>query len=125
MKVFLIIRPFSVVYLSKISTQFASLFTSSYVFYWKEFFPDTPLKYPPFFDGRVVMYPTLQNMKDYLSWRQADCHINNLYNTCFWNLVNNGGKTRQEAEKYLLVRKSFFENIEGFVFFLMSNFLQN
>ena len=25
------------------------------------------------FDGRVVLYPTEKNLRDYLSWRQADC----------------------------------------------------
>ncbi len=32
-----------------------------------------PLLYPPQFDGRVVAYPTLKCLRDYLSWRQADC----------------------------------------------------
>lgn len=36
-----------------------------------------------------------------MSWRQADCHINNLYNTCFWVLVQQGGKTETEAEAAL------------------------
>ena len=54
-------------------TNVVSLFSSSYVFYWPEFFTDTQLQYPPAFDARVVLYPTDQNLKDYLSWRQADC----------------------------------------------------
>ncbi|OWK12022.1 THG1L [Cervus elaphus hippelaphus] len=54
---------------------------ASYVFYWRDYFEDQPLLYPPGFDGRVVVYPSNQTLKDYLSWRQADCHINNLYNT--------------------------------------------
>ena len=54
-------------------THISSQFSSSYVFYWKEFFGDQPLLYPPSFDGRVVLYPTNQNLRDYLSWRQADC----------------------------------------------------
>ena len=49
-----------------------------------------PLLYPPSFDARIVLYPSDQNIIDYLSWRQADVHINNLYNTCFWNLVKSG-----------------------------------
>lgn len=40
-------------------------------------------------------------MKDYLSWRQADVHINNLYNTCFWNLVLKKGLKKSEAEERL------------------------
>ena len=37
-------------------------------------------------------------MRDYLSWRQADCHINNLYNTVFWALVLQGGLSNQKAQ---------------------------
>ncbi|KXJ28525.1 putative tRNA(His) guanylyltransferase [Exaiptasia diaphana] len=53
------------------------------------------------FDGRVVLYPCDKNLRDYLSWRQADCHINNLYNTCFWNLVQQGGLSQSKAEERL------------------------
>ncbi|XP_015272928.1 PREDICTED: probable tRNA(His) guanylyltransferase isoform X2 [Gekko japonicus] len=53
------------------------------------------------FDGRVVLYPSDQNLKDYLSWRQADCHINNLYNTVFWSLVQTSGLTPVQAQKRL------------------------
>ncbi|XP_011609121.1 probable tRNA(His) guanylyltransferase isoform X2 [Takifugu rubripes] len=86
---------------SKLMTHVVSQFSSSYVFYWKEFFGDQPLLYPPGFDGRVVLYPTNHNLRDYLSWRQADCHINNLYNTVFWTLVQKGGLTTTEAEDRL------------------------
>ena len=78
-----------------------SLFASSYVFHWGQFFKDLPLKSIPSFDGRAVLYPTDETLKDYLSWRQADCHINNLYNTTFWNLVQNGGLSNQEAGEKL------------------------
>ena len=74
----------------KIVTNIVSLFASSYVFHWTEYFPDKKLIYPPSFDGRAVLYPSIKNMRDYLSWRQADCHINNLYNTVFWTLVQKG-----------------------------------
>lgn len=84
---------------SKILTNVCSLFTSSFLFFWKEFFPEDSLMYPPSFDGRIVIYPTNKNVRDYLSWRQADCHINNLYNTTFWTLVQQGGFSRQEAEE--------------------------
>lgn len=40
-------------------------------------------------------------MRDYLSWRQADCHINNLYNTTFWTLILKGGLSPNEAEERL------------------------
>ncbi|KAJ2790475.1 tRNA-histidine guanylyltransferase 1-like [Coemansia guatemalensis] len=51
------------------------------------------------------MYPSDRIMRDYLCWRQADCHINNMYNTCFWMLVQKGGMTEKEAEKRLKVSK--------------------
>lgn len=86
---------------SKIMTYINSLFSSSYVFFWNEYFKDVKLKYPPAFDSRIVLYPTDENLRDYLSWRQADCHINNLYNTAFWALVLKGGLTNTEAEKRL------------------------
>lgn len=85
----------------KISSYINSLFSSSYVFYWHHYFKDQKLKYPPSFDSRVILYPTDQNLRDYLSWRQADCHINNLYNSTFWALVLKGGLTNSEAEKRL------------------------
>ncbi|KAJ8014894.1 hypothetical protein DPEC_G00020520 [Dallia pectoralis] len=86
---------------SKLMTHVASHFSSSYVFYWKDYFGDQPLLYPPGFDGRVVLYPSNRNLRDYLSWRQADCHINNLYNTVFWTLVQRGGLTTTQAEDRL------------------------
>jgi tRNA(His) guanylyltransferase len=36
------------------------------------------LQYIPSFDARTVCYPTDKNLRDYLSWRQCDCHINNM-----------------------------------------------
>jgi tRNA(His) guanylyltransferase len=78
-----------------------STFTSAYVFYWSKVFVDKELKYPPVFDGRVILYPSAQNLKDYLSWRQVDCHINNLYNTAFWALVLIGKLTRETAHERL------------------------
>ncbi|XP_012886468.1 PREDICTED: probable tRNA(His) guanylyltransferase [Dipodomys ordii] len=86
---------------SKFMTLVASQFASSYVFYWPEYFEDQPLLYPPGFDGRVVVYPNNQTLKDYLSWRQVDCHINNLYNTVFWALVQQAGLTPVQAQERL------------------------
>lgn len=69
---------------------------------WSTFFPDLPLTRPfPTFDGRCVCYPKRKVLRDYLSWRQADCHINNLYNTTFWTMVLVGGMTTTEAEQAL------------------------
>ncbi|WVQ70829.1 hypothetical protein IAR50_000351 [Cryptococcus sp. DSM 104548] len=85
---------------SKINSSVVSLFTSAYVFYWPQFFPETALRYPPTFDGRAVVYPTAREVRDYFSWRQADTHINNLYNTAFWALVHDGCSTA-ESHKIL------------------------
>jgi tRNA(His) 5'-end guanylyltransferase len=101
-----------------------SLFTSAYVFHWNTYLPDTPLSYPPSFDGRVVVYPGKQEARDYFAWRQADsesylglskryaftgsiAHINNLYNTTFWALVQQGEMTAREAETRLKVSSLF------------------
>ncbi|EGD77187.1 tRNA(His) guanylyltransferase [Salpingoeca rosetta] len=91
---------------SKVMSTIVSLFSSTYVMRWSRFMRDKEgrpieLQACPHFDARVVCYPTLQNLKDYLSWRQADCHINNLYNTAFWLLVLKKGLTEQEAESRL------------------------
>uniref|UniRef100_F7F312 tRNA(His) guanylyltransferase n=1 Tax=Monodelphis domestica TaxID=13616 RepID=F7F312_MONDO len=86
---------------SKFMTNAASQFASSYVFYWKDYFKDQDLLYPPAFDGRVVVYPSNQTIKDYLSWRQADCHVNNLYNTVFWMLIQRSKLTPAQAQERL------------------------
>lgn len=87
----------------KIATLFVSLFTSNYVALWPKFFPGVELniKHLPFFDSRCVVYPNLQIIKDYLSWRFVDTHINNLYNTVFWQLIQVCGMTAQESESRL------------------------
>lgn len=36
-------------------------------------------------------------------WLILAGHINNLYNTTFWSLIQQGGMTNQEAEKTLAV----------------------
>ncbi|KAJ3802591.1 Thg1 C terminal domain-containing protein [Lentinula aff. detonsa] len=86
---------------AKIVSTLTSLFTSCYVFHWPKYFPDVPLQYPPSFDGRIVLYPSQREVRDYFAWRQADTHINNLYNTAFWALVQQGGKTTTEAHAIL------------------------
>jgi tRNA(His) guanylyltransferase len=59
---------------SKLVTTVVSTFTAYYVHLWSTFFPDLPLTTPlPSFDGRAVQYPTIQNLRDYMSWRQVDC----------------------------------------------------
>ncbi|PHH92838.1 hypothetical protein CDD83_4510 [Cordyceps sp. RAO-2017] len=87
---------------SKLVSTVVSTFTANYVYCWPTFFPETPLSFPlPTFDGRAVCYPSVQNLRDYLSWRQVDCHINNLYNTTFWALIQLGGLDNKDAEKAL------------------------
>ncbi|KAJ1557257.1 tRNA-histidine guanylyltransferase 1-like, partial [Nowakowskiella sp. JEL0078] len=82
---------------SKLVSNIVSLFTAVYVWKWKEFFGDLELQYPPSFDGRAVLYPDEKSLRDYFSWRQADCHINNLYNTAFWALVQDPKNPRTES----------------------------
>ena len=94
----------------KLVSTVVSTFTAGYIFYWNYIFNTignpmggTPLDpaYLPTFDARAVTYPTTQNLRDYLSWRQVDCHINNLYNTTFWALVQEGNMSTTEAERSL------------------------
>lgn len=85
---------------SNIVSIMVSFFTSMYVMNWKAFFPQKELKYCPAFDGRAVCYPSTEILRDYLAWRQVDCHINNQYNTCFWMLVKSG-KSKSEAQRTL------------------------
>ncbi|KAL1867410.1 tRNA-His guanylyltransferase [Paecilomyces lecythidis] len=87
----------------KLVTTIVSTFTAHYIFKWSTFFPETPLEPSslPSFDGRAVLYPTTANLRDYMSWRQVDCHINNLYNTTFWTMIQKGGMTNTDAEREL------------------------
>lgn len=118
----------------KLTTTIVSTFTAHYIQKWNSFFPERGLESPylPSFDGRAVVYPTTQNLRDYMSWRQVDCefcslaafrflffpmpaygctrthvvcagHINNLYNTTFWAMVKQGGMTNTDAEYELKV----------------------
>ena len=86
---------------SKLVSTVVSTFTAFYVYLWPSFFgpsggvvagrdedgvpivdfstlsiPETQPLAPshlPTFDGRAVCYPSVQNLRDYLSWRQVDC----------------------------------------------------
>ncbi|PWA94480.1 tRNAHis guanylyltransferase [Artemisia annua] len=87
---------------SKLASAICSSFTDAYVSKWKEFFPIKELQYAPRFDGRAVGYKSYKLIRDYLSWRQVDCHVNNRHNTCFWALVKSG-KSRREAQTRLQV----------------------
>ncbi|KAM7493686.1 hypothetical protein LguiB_028295 [Lonicera macranthoides] len=85
---------------SGIVSAIVSFFSSLYVMKWKDFFPKKELKCPPYFDGRAVCYPSSEILRDYLAWRQVDCHINNQYNTCFWMQVKSG-KSKSQAQEDL------------------------
>ena len=87
----------------KLCTLFASLMSTYYMFYWNLEFSEKSIEEDmvPTFDARAVVYPNFQVVRDYFSWRQVDCHINNLYNTAFWNLVKLG-LTPQESEQRLM-----------------------
>ncbi|KAK5012474.1 tRNA-His guanylyltransferase, partial [Cryomyces antarcticus] len=88
---------------AKLTSTVVSTFTAYYVHLWPTYFVDSPLSMPlPSFDGRAVCYPSVGNLRDYCAWRQADCHINNLYNTTFWTLIQQGGMDAKEAEKELV-----------------------
>ena len=104
---------------SKLVSTIVSTFTAVYIHLWSRFLPEIELvsTFLPTFDGRAVCYPSLGNLRDYLSWRQVDCechchlfwmdtdfpmgHINNLYNTTFWALVQQGKMTNAAAENLL------------------------
>jgi len=63
---------------SKIVSVITSCFAASYVRWWGDHMgAATPLRTTPVFDGRAVCYPNAQVLRDYLAWRQVDCHINN------------------------------------------------
>jgi tRNA(His) guanylyltransferase len=84
---------------AKLATSIATAFTAEYCMQWPDFLPNKQLERPyPTFDGRCVCYPKRKILRDYLSWRQADCHINNLYNTTFWTMVLKGGMSATDAE---------------------------
>ncbi|EXJ86887.1 tRNA(His) guanylyltransferase [Capronia epimyces CBS 606.96] len=102
---------------AKLVTTVVSTFTAAYVALWPSTFEASgggvgdgdgggggdalSLTMLPTFDGRAVCYPSWGNLRDYLSWRQVDCHINNLYNTTFWALVQQGGMSPTAAEEHL------------------------
>ena len=69
------------------------------------------LKYPPAFDSRCVLYTSDEEIKDYLKWRQVDCHVNNLYNTTFYALTGKYAKWHvDEASNRYRPEIAEFEN---------------
>lgn len=76
---------------SKLLSVLVSFFTSVFVKKWKDFFPQK-LRFAPSFRARVVQCPTLEVLQTYLDWRQRECHLNYLYDTCLWNLIRMEGR---------------------------------
>ena len=72
---------------NKLTSIVPSLFSAAFVRHWKHFFPDCELRVDPCFDARTILLPTSLALRDYLSWRQVDCHVNNLYNSTFHALT--------------------------------------
>ena len=63
---------------SKLVSLLTSCFTSNYVRLWPRVMgAERDLLASPVFDGRAVLYPSETAVRDYLSWRQVDTHINN------------------------------------------------
>ncbi|OBA23626.1 tRNAHis guanylyltransferase [Metschnikowia bicuspidata var. bicuspidata NRRL YB-4993] len=87
----------------KLISTFASFMSVNYVMHWNAEFSDNQIRKErlPTFDARAVVYPNSGIVRDYFSWRQVDCHINNLYNTAFWGLIQKCNMTRQDAENKL------------------------
>ena len=60
---------------AKLVSTIVSTFTAFYVHLWAKFMKGVELETEllPTFDGRVVCYPSVGNLRDYLRWRQVDC----------------------------------------------------
>lgn len=59
---------------AKLATSISTAFSVEYCMQWGKFFEGQELERPfPTFDGRCVLYPKKSILRDYLSWRQADC----------------------------------------------------
>ena len=93
----------------KIVSTVASLFTSSFVLGWPTFFPTLKMESLPSFDSRVVLYPNLDIVRDYLCWRQADTHINCLYNYTL-RALERGGMNPTDATQFLRGTESAEKN---------------
>jgi len=87
---------------SKLLSVTVSLFTSAFVCGWAGHLGgSTPLRDTPSFDARLVVLPSFRHVRDYLAWRQVDCHVNCQYNTAFWLLVQKDKLSLDDAHKTL------------------------
>ncbi|XBJ15700.1 hypothetical protein VPH35_007523 [Triticum aestivum] len=93
----------------KILSLCVSYITPVYVMKLKDFFPNKELREAPYFDGRVVCYPNMKTIRDYLAWRQLDCHNRIQYKTCFWMLVKSrkGENEAYDMLKFEYVKREF------------------
>jgi tRNA(His) guanylyltransferase len=73
-----------------ILSSIVSTFTASFVLQWRQFFAGVRLAGPPSFDARAVLYSHFGLVRDYVSWRQADAHVNCLYNYTLCVLMRTG-----------------------------------
>ncbi|XP_048131596.1 tRNA(His) guanylyltransferase 2-like isoform X3 [Rhodamnia argentea] len=83
---------------NKMMSLIVSFFSSVYTTKWKEFFPLKEMKCPLSFLARVVCCASLEVLQAYLAWRQSECHIRNLYNTCLWMLLKSGKSAKEALE---------------------------
>ncbi|KAF8018620.1 hypothetical protein BT93_H3500 [Corymbia citriodora subsp. variegata] len=83
---------------SKIMSLIVSFFSSVYATKWKEFFPHKEMKCPLSFLARLLCCASLEVLQAYLAWRQNECHIRNLHNTCLWMLIKSGKSAKEAVE---------------------------
>lgn len=95
---------------SKIESIINCVFTSQYIEHWNAWMGGRVMNGLPTFDARTVPYASDALLRDYLSWRQADVHINNLYNTCFWKLVCDKQMENSTAEEYLRIHGTYSDD---------------
>lgn len=87
---------------SKLVTTIVSTFSSYYIYLWPKYFPDKPLSPPlPSFDGRAVLYPKKKHLRNYMSWRQADCEFQS--SPCSKLPADTGRPHQQSLQYHVLV----------------------
>ncbi|XBJ08240.1 hypothetical protein VPH35_013594 [Triticum aestivum] len=101
------IKDFSTNNCSKILSLCVSYFTPVYVMKLKDFFPNKELREAPYFDGRVVCYPNMKTIHDYLAWRQLDRHNRIQYKTCFLD----ASEVRKGRKRSLRYAEVFFHHL--------------
>lgn len=59
----------------------------------------TKLLYPPSFDCRVVCYPTVRILRDYISWRQVHARATTPWNDIFTHDDEQPTREREREQK--------------------------